>query len=144
MRPSTLYQACERIRGGEPVWKAVAEVLDVFYSAPDAAARLAVICDEPERTGDERSDALMAAAAEYLARQHRLGEVPSWTSDPTRRLREPWFTTSVDSPGIQEFLAFSSPAEFRSRNIFTEERPLRRASERTAEIAEEALRAPAP
>jgi hypothetical protein len=28
---------------------------------------------------------------------------------------------------MQEYLAFTSPAEFRSRNIFTEERPLRRA-----------------
>lgn len=128
MRPRTLSETCDRIREGEPVWKAMAEVLDVFYSAPDRAARLAVIRDEPVSTGDERYDALMAAAAEYLARQHRLGRVPAWTCDPGRRLREPWFTTSSASAGLREFLAFSSPAEFRSRNIFTEERPLRRAS----------------
>jgi hypothetical protein len=29
--------------------------------------------------------------------------------------------------GFREYLTFSSPAEFASRNIFTEERPLRRA-----------------
>jgi hypothetical protein len=28
---------------------------------------------------------------------------------------------------MREYLTFSSPAEFASRNIFTEERPLRRA-----------------
>jgi hypothetical protein len=28
---------------------------------------------------------------------------------------------------MREYLAYASPAEFRSRNIFTEERPLRRA-----------------
>ena len=28
---------------------------------------------------------------------------------------------------MREYLTFASPAEFRSRNIFTEERPLRRA-----------------
>jgi hypothetical protein len=28
---------------------------------------------------------------------------------------------------MREYLSFASPAEFRSRNIFTEERPLRRA-----------------
>jgi hypothetical protein len=28
---------------------------------------------------------------------------------------------------MREYLTYASPAEFRSRNIFTEERPLRRA-----------------
>jgi hypothetical protein len=65
--------------------------------------------------------------AEYLAKQHRLGGVPRWVSQPWRRLDEPWFTTSSTEPAIREYLASTSPAEFRSRNIFTEERPLRRA-----------------
>jgi hypothetical protein len=33
----------------------------------------------------------------------------------------------VLTDGMREYLTFSSPAEFASRNIFTEERPLRRA-----------------
>jgi hypothetical protein len=33
---------------------------------------------------------------------------------------------------MKEYLAFTSPAEFRSRNIFTEERPLRRARAKVA------------
>jgi hypothetical protein len=33
---------------------------------------------------------------------------------------------------MKEYLAFASPAEFRSRNIFTEERPLRRARAKVA------------
>lgn len=142
MRPRTLSEACDRIRHGEPAWKAVAEVLDVFYSAAGRDAQLAVLRDEPGPTGDERHDALMAAAAEYLARQHRLGSVPAWTRDPRRILREPWFTTSSEDPGLREFLAFSSPAEFRSRNIFTEERPLRRASQRVADDDEQPAPAP--
>ena len=32
-----------------------------------------------------------------------------------------------DSDAMREYLTFSSPGEFASRNIFTEERPLRRA-----------------
>lgn len=132
MRPRTLSETAERIRAGEPVWKAMAEMLDVFYGARDRAERLAVIRDEPGPTGDARHDALMACTAEYLARQQRLGEIPAWTRDPYRILPEPWFTTASEDPGLREFLAWSSPAEFRSRNVFTEARPLRRASDRSS------------
>ena len=76
---------------------------------------------------DDRRNALVGAMAEYLAKQYRLSRVPHWASAPWRRLDEPWFTTSSTEPAMREYLAFTSPAEFRSRNIFTEERPLRRA-----------------
>jgi len=78
-------------------------------------------------TQDDRLDALVGAIAEYLAKQRRLGRVPAWVCDPARRLAEPWFTTSSPSDAMREYLTFASPAEFASRNIFTEERPLRRA-----------------
>lgn len=130
MRPSTLAEAIERIRAGEPQDLALAEFVDNFLSAPDAAAKYAAIAREPRSTDDARLNALVAAMAEYLAKQHRLGRVPRWVSQPGRRLVEPWFTTSSKEPAMQEYLAFASPAEFRSRNIFTEERPLRRARAR--------------
>jgi len=82
---------------------------------------------EPKLTGDDRLDALVGAIAEYLAKQRRLGRVPPWVSNPARRLTSPWFTTESPSDAMREYLSFSSPAEFASRNIFTEERPLRRA-----------------
>jgi hypothetical protein len=62
-----------------------------------------------------------------LAKQRRLGRVPPWASGPARRLTIPWFTTASPSDAMREYLTFASPAEFASRNIFTEERPLRRA-----------------
>ena len=127
MRPSTLAEAIERIRAGEPQDVALAEFVDSFSLAPDAAARYAAIEREPERAPDDRLNALVGAMAEYLAKQYRLGRVPKWTSQPWRRLNEPWFTTSSPEPAMREYLAFTSPAEFRSRNIFTEERPMRRA-----------------
>ena len=83
---------------------------------------------EPKLTGDVRLDALVGAMAEYLAKQRRLGRVPHWVCDPARRLDQPWFTVVNPTDAMREFLSFSSPAEFASRNIFTEERPLRRAS----------------
>lgn len=131
MRPNTLAEAIERIRAGEPQDVALAEFVDSFLSAPDEA-KFASIEREPERTDDARLNALVGAMAEYLAKQHRLNRVPKWVSAPCRRLDEPWFTTSSTSPAMKEYLAFASPAEFRSRNIFTEERPLRRARAKIA------------
>jgi len=127
MRPSTLAEAVERVRAGVSQDVAMAEFVDSFLLAPDNNARFAAIEQEPELTGNARLDALVAAMAEYLAKQYRLGRVPTWASQPRRCLDEPWFTTSSDSPAMREYFSVVSPAEFRSHNIFTEERPLRRA-----------------
>jgi hypothetical protein len=127
MRPNTLAEAVERIRAGEPQDEMLAEFVDSFLLAPDTDARQATIREEPARLGDDRLNALVGAMADYLAKQYRLPAVPQWASAPWRRLDEPWFTTSSTDPAMHEYLAFTSPAEFRSRNIFTEERPLRRA-----------------
>lgn len=127
MRPNTLAEAVEHIRSGEPREEALAEFVDGFLLAADDKARYASIEEEPARTDDDRLNALVGAMAEYLAKQYRLARVPSWASAQWRSLDEPWFTTSSPDPAMREYLAFTSPAEFRSRNIFTEERPLRRA-----------------
>jgi hypothetical protein len=127
MRPNTLAEAVERISAGEPQDVALAEFVDTFDLAANDHDRYASIEHDPGLTGDERLDALVGAIAEYLAKQRRLGRVPSWAGDPKRRLSVPWFTTSSPSPAMREYLTYSSPGEFASRNIFTEERPLRRA-----------------
>jgi hypothetical protein len=132
MRPNTLAEAIERIQAGEPQDIALAEFLDTFYSAADPDAQYASIEREPARVADQRLNALAGAIAEYLAKQYRLRSVPEWVSQPWRRLDEPWFTTSSIEPAMHEYLAYTSPAEFRSRNIFTEERPLRRARAKLA------------
>lgn len=126
MRPHTLAEAVERIRSGAAWNSTLAEFVDRFDVAVTADARYACIVDEPMRH-DPKLDALVAAVAEYLAKQRRLGRVPAWTGDPSRHLAEPWYTTATPTAGMKEYLTFSSPAEFASRNIFTEERPLRRA-----------------
>ena len=78
---------------------------------------------------------MAGAIAEYLAKQYKLGRIPSWASGTSRYLDRPWHTSSIFidwkrevlSDAMREYLTFASPAEFASRNIFTEERPLRRA-----------------
>lgn len=131
MRPNTLSEAFERIVAGEPREKALAEFFDTFYMLTETESRSNALSDEPPLTGEARLDALAAAAAAYLAKKYSA-RVPAWTMAPSRFLREPWFTTDSPGPAINEFLWHSSPAEFRSRNIFTEARPLRRASQHSS------------
>jgi hypothetical protein len=127
MRPATLAQAYERIVAGEPREKALAEFLDAFYLAVGPHAQLAALLEEPRLTGDARLDALAGGVSEYLARQYDLESIPAWAFAAERYLDRPWHVSPIDTPGMREYLSYASPAEFRSRNIFTEERPLRRA-----------------
>jgi hypothetical protein len=127
MRPATLAEAYERIIAGDENDAALAEFLDTFYLAPTPERRIECICQEPRLTGDARLDALAGAVAEYLSRQYKLPNIPAWAFKPVRYLDRSWHTTSSDSDSMREYLTYASPAEFRSRNIFTEERPLRRA-----------------
>jgi hypothetical protein len=127
MRPNTLAQAAERILGGETRDKALSEFLDEFYLAKTAAQKAAMLRDEPGPTGDARLEGLLGAVAEYLAHQHDLPNVPMWAFSPTRYLDHAWHASPFADDGAREYLTFSSPSEFASRNIFTEEQPLRRA-----------------
>lgn len=126
MRPNTLAEATTRISSGEPLEKALPEFLDTFYLARNNASRADMLHDEPPSVGS-REDALMGAVAEYLAHQYALPHTPAWVYGAGRYLDTAWHTSTSDDDGMREYLTFSSPAEFASRNIFTEERPLRRA-----------------
>jgi hypothetical protein len=127
MRPNTLAEAIARIQSGVAWDVALAEFVDTFDLTATSEARYATIEEEPALTNDRRLDALAGAIAEYLAKQRNLGRVPAWASGPKRTLDTPWFTATNASDAMREYLTFSSPGEFASRNIFTEERPLRRA-----------------
>jgi hypothetical protein len=122
MRPNTLAEAVERIEMGEPQDVMLAEFVDTFDLEATKDGRYSSIEQEPKLTGNCRLDALVGAIAQYLAKLRRLGRVPHWVCD-----HKPWFTATNPSDAMREYLNFSSPAEFASRNIFTEERPLRRA-----------------
>jgi hypothetical protein len=126
MRPNTLVEATTRIEQGEPLEKVLFEFLDTFYTAPDTASRIEMLREEPVSIGT-RQDALVGAVAEYLSHEYALPRVPAWAFAPSRYLDRAWHTTPFEDAAMREYLTFSSPAEFASRNIFTEERPLRRA-----------------
>jgi hypothetical protein len=127
MRPATLAETYERIIAGGESDATLAEFLDTFYLARTSERRVESLRREPPLTSDARLDALAGAVAEYLSRQYNLPMIPAWAFEPVRYLDRPWHTTSFGTDGMREYLTYASPAEFRSRNIFTEERPLRRA-----------------
>src|ERR1700738_4801531 len=127
MRPTTLAQTAECIASARPPHKTLSEFLDEFYLAATSELQIAMLVDEPVLTSDPRMDGLLGAVAEYLAHQFNLPKVPAWAYSPVRYLDRAWHASSMADDGFREYLTFASPAEFASRNIFTEERPLRRA-----------------
>jgi hypothetical protein len=134
MRPTGLSEAVDKIHAGTSPDAALAEFVDAFDLTLMDEARFAMLEKEPVLTKDVRLNALAGAIAEYLAKQYKLGRIPTWASGAGRHLDRPWHTSSmfIDwkreflTDGMREYLTFASPAEFASRNIFTEERPLHR------------------
>jgi len=131
----SLARAIARIDLGEPYYVVLPQFHDGFVAVESTEARIAMLTERPVLTGNHRLDALAGALAHYLAHQYKLPAIPAWANDPARVLEHPWHTSSINidwtreylTDAMREYLTFASPAEFASRNIFTEERPLRRA-----------------
>lgn len=123
-RPRTLAELARRRNAGESYSFLLREFLDEFYAELGGGDAAALIAEEPEAIGSAEEHAFLGGAGEHLARRWRL-EVPSWTNDPSRFLRRPYFTTPIE--GLKALLIAESPTSFRRRLIFTEAEPLRRA-----------------
>ena len=82
---------------------------------------LNLIVDEPALTGDQRFDALLAAAAEYIsARWGRPG--PLWSVSIERFLDTAWWVSGL--PSARAFAAVWTPATFRRRGIYLDRHDL--------------------
>jgi hypothetical protein len=93
-------------------WKLVWEFLEEYRWEPPAA-QPALLTDEPDSTGDERWDALLAALAEHLAAQHDLAP-PAWAEDLV--LRRTWFPAEL---AVQRADAIAwAPAAFRTHGVY--------------------------
>jgi hypothetical protein len=114
-RPMTLPDLGRRPAGVDDAktrWKLVWEFLEEYRWEPDDV-QLALLCDEPPATGDERWDVLLAALAEYLAAQHDR-VAPEWTE--IRALRRPWFPAEL---AVQRADALVwAPAAFRKHGVY--------------------------
>lgn len=124
LRPHTLVEVARRRNAGEDFSFLLREFLDEFYAAVRKGHAAALITDEPPPVPEDREHASLGAIGEHLARRWHL-PIPAWTDDPSRFLRRPYFTTSIE--GLKALLLVESPLAFRRRLIFTEAEPLRRA-----------------
>lgn len=118
LRPKTLAEVANRIlEAGDPGH----EIKDFLHEFRDGGS-LSMLEDEPANLEGQiedgkRLNAFLQALAVYLAVQLNC-DPPSWTRTPIR-LSDPWFA----SPGLalRNYLLLSSPAPFRTRNLFIDE-----------------------
>lgn len=115
-RPSSLAEVARRSSDARAFEFELADFLHEFERRQDAAMLVEVprLLDGGIKDGAVY-DAYLAAVAVSLA--VRIGGAsPSWTRQPERILREPWFA----NPGrhMRALLLVESPAAFRERNLF--------------------------
>ena len=106
----------------DDVYRAVLGFVDEASSMADEELARA-ISDEPQSSGDDRVDALLAAAAEHVA-CHRQLPAPPWCSKPGRFLASAWFP--IDLPSVRVRAIVSAPAAFWRRLIFIDRSDLSR------------------
>lgn len=126
MRPKTLAEVAALAAQGDSFDRCLANFLDEFYAAPNAAALAAAPALLAPQFGDlgRVQDAYLAATAEELARRFELPQ-PGWTVGEDRQLRRPWFATPLAA--LRAVLLLESPPAFRARNLFVSENALSRA-----------------
>ena len=80
---------------------------------------------QPQSTGDERSDALLAGMAVHWAREARLDRAPIWAHAPHLYLDEPWWVGAADTDTALRAQAFANGVpSLRARGIFLDRRTL--------------------
>jgi hypothetical protein len=126
MRPKALADVARLADAGDSFDRCLANFLDEFSVAPSSSALF-----EPPRLLATRlgergkiQDAYLAATAEHLACANSW-PVPEWAAADERKLRRPWFASSLAA--LRAVLILESPAAFRSRNLFVSENALTRA-----------------
>lgn len=107
----------------EPRYKHRLKLLfEFFRGVGDPEADLArLLAQEPPLVGDVRFDAILAASAEYVAYHHGLA-VPQWATEDARTLDFGWFIPEYQQ--ARRWAVVDSPAAFKARGIYIEERDL--------------------
>lgn len=126
MRPKTLAEVAALAAAGDSFDRCLANFLDEFYAAPNAAALVATPAFLAPQFGDTGrvQDAYLAATAEELARRFNFPS-PEWAASAERALHKPWFATPLAA--LRAVLLLESPPAFRARNLFVSENALSRA-----------------
>ncbi len=103
----------------------LADILRIVRQLVSDAAYLENVSDwaafliEPSTTGDERWDAMLAAAAEHIALKADV-QTPRWTVG--HALGHLWFVSSL--PGLDAYLLAHAPMPFAIRGVVVDEAAL--------------------
>jgi hypothetical protein len=84
-------------------------------------AAMLLVVDEPPLIGDPRFDALLAAAAEYVA-AHLGYPAPAWADQPRRFLDTHWWVS--DLPSVRKYARTGTHRAFKRRGIWLDEHDL--------------------
>ncbi len=86
----TAQDLSDALQGGDErlAWRHFIQMSDDLANA-EPATRVALCLAEPNETGDQRFDALIAALADYWLSRNRL-PLPVWVGHPDRKLKHAW------------------------------------------------------
>jgi hypothetical protein len=106
-----------------PVWD-LGNLLDDFRQhCASSEEKLAIVSDPPEPSGENHTDAYLAAMVETLCSEAGL-RPPDWTASPGTYLQRPWFASGLQN--LKAILLAEAPAAFRRRNLFVSANALQR------------------
>lgn len=92
---------------------------ELMRGAADAGeTAMHLFVDEPPLVGDPRFDALLAAAAEYVAERLQQS-APPWADKPCRFLETQWWITDLDS--CRAYARTGTHPAFKRRGIWLDE-----------------------
>lgn len=115
-RPRSVAEVAEWSRCAAEFGYNLKDLLHEHAFAPDGS----MFTERPRLLRDQFPegrvcDAYLAAVAATLAPKAGIGR-PSWTEEPERYLKTPWFASP--GPAMRACLLLESPARFRERSLF--------------------------
>jgi hypothetical protein len=123
----TIQKVLENAASGEDFYLLLGDFLDEFYHA-DKEIRQKMIENRPNGMAmQNKSEYLSFAAstAHKLANDYKL-DVPSWVFEKTYYLTDTPFFGCQARGNLRLLFMYTSPAEFKHRNLFVDENVLKR------------------
>lgn len=124
-RVFSLADLAERLRSTDDEARRIRLVLEFLRGADDDGHPLPLLVSrEPEPTGDQRYDALLAALAEDLCIHAGIAP-PRWVCLPGRFLDHAWWMSELPSARARALV--HTPASYRRRGVMIDRHDLRAA-----------------
>lgn len=124
-KTQTLAHAYKELVAGEGFRVAMGDFMNAFflYYVKNRQVLLNPPIRLPKHPTEEQRGwaAFCAGAAEYLAERYNL-QCPAWALNPVYKMPEPWYILPNPSQAVREDFQQTTPAAWKSRNIFCGDR----------------------